>query len=283
MERLLPACAHGSVTSDWESMTAFPGTLANRAAVCPRSLRQRRGERGHVHPGQPAERGHPAQLHQHLQRRRLRLSLRDPGRPRPVQRRHHIKPEHRGTPAEEGRGPGTAARQLMVLKQGGVSLPARPPDLGGTGRALGFSVDHLFITSFWWVRCFWKHFLCDKRTGTLGVRCKNPRFCIMWLIYCCDVLICCRPKCAVPTLSVQFFLCLYDEARNRGAALCCRSLWILHILRNDGFTLVEFPQVALGTGSFSDVGSSTVTVTNERLRRNFSVDSSCRCYTVWML
>lgn len=45
----------------------------------------------------------------------------------------------------------------------------------------------------------------DKRTGTLGVRCKNPCFCIMWLIYCCDVLICCRPKCAVST----FLACFY--------------------------------------------------------------------------
>lgn len=54
-------------------------------------------------------------------------------------------------------------------------------------------------------------------------------------------------------------LCLHDEGRNRGVSFCRSSLWILHILRNDGFTLVEVPQVALGAGSFLDAGSGTVT------------------------
>lgn len=170
-------------------MTAF----LSHVTVCLRSFRQRRGERGHVHPGQPSERGHPAQLHQHLQRRRLRL--RRPGRFRSVQWSHHIKPEHRGEPAEEGHGPGTAARQLMVLQlmvlqQGGVRYtscaPSRPQREGIGSR---FSLDHLFIY-FWWVSCFLKMSSLineDKRTGTLGVSCKNPCFCIMWLIYCSSV------------------------------------------------------------------------------------------------
>lgn len=72
------------------------------------SFRQRRELRGDVRPRQPPERGHPAQLRQHLQRGQL--LLRDPGRLRPVQRRrrhHHIKPEHRGDPV-------SAFRELIV-------------------------------------------------------------------------------------------------------------------------------------------------------------------------
>lgn len=80
------------------------------------SLRQRRELRGDVRPRQPPERGHPAQLHQHLQRGQLLLLLRRrPSRHRPVQRRHHHhnKPEHRGEPAAEGRHPVSAFRELI--------------------------------------------------------------------------------------------------------------------------------------------------------------------------
>lgn len=131
-------------------MTAFPSRFASHVTVCHRSFRQRRGERGHVHPGQPSERGHPAQLHQHLQRCRLRL--RRPGRFRSVQWSHHIKPEHRGEPAEEGHGPGTAAQQLMVLQQGGVCYtscaPSRPQREGiGSRLQLGPPVYYLFLMS----------------------------------------------------------------------------------------------------------------------------------------
>jgi len=79
---------------------------------CHYSLRQRRELRGDVHPQQPPERGHPAQLRQHLQRGQL--VLHDPGRLRPVQRRGAIKPQHRGESAAEGRHPFSALRELIV-------------------------------------------------------------------------------------------------------------------------------------------------------------------------
>lgn len=150
---------------------SFPEQVRqSRDRLSLRSLRQRRGERGHVHPGQPSERGHPAQLHQHLQRCRLRLR-----RPRCVQRSHHIEPEHRGEPGAEGRGAGAAAaaRQLMVLKQGGVLLPVHPRVLRGKERVHGFSSDHLFLIYFWRVIWFLKCFLCDKwRQKNRHFRCK---------------------------------------------------------------------------------------------------------------
>ena len=88
------------------------------------SLRQRRELRGDVGPQQPPERGHPAQLHQHLQRGQL--LFRGPGRPRPVQRRPRrgpTKTEHRGEPASEGRRPVPALRELIVPER------ARAPTL----------------------------------------------------------------------------------------------------------------------------------------------------------
>lgn len=117
---------------------------ANHVNVCLCSLRQRRGERGHVHPGQPSERGHPTQLHQHLQRRRL--CLHNPSCLRSIHWWcHHIKPEHRGEPATEEHGPGTAARQLMVL-QGGVMLPEGGPHREGICSRLQFG--SLFVIYF---------------------------------------------------------------------------------------------------------------------------------------
>lgn len=79
------------------------------------SLWQRRELRGDVRPWQPPEWGHPAQFSQHLQRGQL--LLRDPSCLRPVNRHHHhIKPEHRGEPAAEGRHPVASVRELIVLK-----------------------------------------------------------------------------------------------------------------------------------------------------------------------
>lgn len=56
----------------------------------------------------------------------------------------------------------------------------------------------------------------------------------------------CRP--CVGGFFVLGLLCTLslEEVRNRGVAFCCHSLWILHILRTDGFALAEFPQLALG-------------------------------------
>lgn len=140
-------------------MTASRSRFASHVTACLRSFRQRGGERGHVHPGQPSERGHPAQLHQHLQRRRRGPRLRGPGRFRSVQCSRHIKPEHRGEPGEEGRGPDTAARQLMVLQQGGVRAtscaPSRPPREGiGSRLQLGPPVYYLFLMSWLILKMF---------------------------------------------------------------------------------------------------------------------------------
>ncbi|KAF7668779.1 hypothetical protein LDENG_00284210 [Lucifuga dentata] len=61
----------------------------------------------------PPERGHPAQLRQHLQRGQL--LLRDPRPLCPVHRHRHIKSEHRGEPATRRRHPVSASRELIVL------------------------------------------------------------------------------------------------------------------------------------------------------------------------
>lgn len=71
------------------------------------SLGQGRELRGDVGPWQPSGRGHPAQLHQHLQRSRLLLFLLFLG---PCRR--HVQPEYRGEPAA-ARLQVTAVRELM--------------------------------------------------------------------------------------------------------------------------------------------------------------------------
>ena len=90
-------------------------TITAQSSSSPRvshhSLRQRRELRGDVRPRQPPEWGHPAQLHQHVQR--SQLLLRHPGHLRPIH--HHIEPEHRGEPVAEGRHPVAAFRELIVL------------------------------------------------------------------------------------------------------------------------------------------------------------------------
>lgn len=119
------------------------------------SLRQRRELRGDVCPWQSPERGHPAQLRQHLQRGQL--LLRDPGHLRPVQRCHrrHIKPEHRGEPATEGRRPVSAFRELIVPNGARASTLERccPFNLsdkqrGKKGFSLSFSLNRTVFNLF---------------------------------------------------------------------------------------------------------------------------------------
>lgn len=162
---------------------SFRGTSANHVNVCLRSLRQRRGERGHVHPGQPSERGHPTQLHQHLQRRRL--LLRDPGCPRSVHWCRHNKPEHRGEPATEEHAPGTAARQLMVLPAGRGDASRAPSPEGRSLLSASVRTPYLLFIFHESVATEnnFSAIIEDKRTGTLGVGCKI-------LVYAsCDVFI----------------------------------------------------------------------------------------------
>lgn len=154
------------------------------------SLWQRRELRGDVRPRQPPERGHPAQLCQHLQRRQLLLH--DPGRLRPVQRRHHhIKPEHRGDPV-------SAFGELIIPKlfseRQHWSAVASSISLTNRGKGFSFSFSFgpcCFLKMYSWLLCLylihfvlsWQCFLEnanvfsgideDKRTGTLGVRCKT--------------------------------------------------------------------------------------------------------------
>lgn len=135
---------------------------ANHANVCLCSLRQRGGERGHVRPRQPSERGHPAQLHQHLQRRGLLLHG-----PRGLRSLHRwTQPERGGEAASEEHGPGAAARQLMVLQQGGVMLPGGRKGLAASvwSPSSSFVLDESVASE--------NNFSAiheDKRTGTLGV------------------------------------------------------------------------------------------------------------------
>lgn len=115
---------------------------ANHVNVYLCSLRQRRGERGHVHPRKPSERGHPTQLHQHLQRRWLLLH--NPSCLRSIHWCPRIKPEHRGEPATEEHGPGPGTRQLMALQS------AAPPREGVCSQlqfGASFPLSYLFSIS----------------------------------------------------------------------------------------------------------------------------------------